>query len=76
MKQMKVDNGGWGWGYKAGQKVRRSSLSSSLMMSHQTTLHCFFTAVNFTPLRLGCAPHTAPPCNGAHWQMTLTDFFQ
>ncbi|KAJ7846235.1 hypothetical protein B0H14DRAFT_3454559 [Mycena olivaceomarginata] len=44
-------------------------------MSHQTTLHRFFTAVTFAPLRLGRAPHTAPP-SGALWQMVLTDFFQ
>ncbi|KAJ7898157.1 hypothetical protein B0H14DRAFT_2557201 [Mycena olivaceomarginata] len=44
-------------------------------MSHQTTLHRFFTAVTFAPLRLGRAPHTAPP-SGPLWQMVLTDFFQ
>ncbi|KAJ7360907.1 hypothetical protein DFH08DRAFT_951544 [Mycena albidolilacea] len=44
-------------------------------MSHQTTLHRFFTAVTFAPLHLGRAPHTAPP-SGALRQMVLTDFFQ
>ncbi|KAJ7860239.1 hypothetical protein B0H14DRAFT_2576736 [Mycena olivaceomarginata] len=44
-------------------------------MSHQTTLHRFFTAVTFAPLRLGRAPHTAPPSSPLR-QMVLTDFFQ
>ncbi|KAJ7819717.1 hypothetical protein B0H14DRAFT_3472898 [Mycena olivaceomarginata] len=44
-------------------------------MSHQTTLHRFFTAVTFAPLRLSHAPHITPP-SGPLRQMVLTDFFQ
>ncbi|KAJ7354318.1 hypothetical protein DFH08DRAFT_955712 [Mycena albidolilacea] len=47
-----------------------------LHVSHQTTLHRFFTAVVFAPLRLSRVPHTAPSSNGTLRQMVLTGFFQ